>query len=178
MATGVDPWTSQNAFEIEFLDHCSWRLSCGDHVLLMSIYGAPSLPREKFPKNRLLDTYQRLFPEANQEDVDRFLSIFDAATGQRHGSMLIVAEDAEFEADRLREQGTKIKPTKLTSDLYQQVSGIDGAVIVDPHGVCYAIGAIIDGVASPQCTPSRGARYNSGIRYIVWGLPLKVDNGV
>ena len=166
MAAGVDPWTARNAFEIEFLDHYSWRLSCGDQVLLISNYGAPSLPQEKFPKHRLLDTYQRLFSESEREDVDRFVSLFDAATSQRHGSILIVARDAESEADRLREQGTKIEPAKLTPDLYRQVSGVDGAVIVDAHGVCHAIGVILDGVASPECTPSRGARYNSGIRYI------------
>ncbi|MCE2482358.1 MAG: hypothetical protein J4F33_05610, partial [Alphaproteobacteria bacterium] len=34
------------------------------------------------------------------------------------------------------------------------------------HGACHAIGVILDGVASSECTPSRGARYNSGIRYI------------
>ncbi len=166
MAAGIDPWTSRNVFEIEFLDHYSWRLSCGGQVLLISNYGAPSLPQETFSKNRLLDTYQRLFPESEQQDIDRFVSLFDAAASQRHGSLLIVARDARFEADRLREQGTKIEPIKLTPDLFQQVSAVDGAVIVDAHGACHAIGVILDGVASSECTPSRGARYNSGIRYI------------
>lgn len=166
MAAGVDPWTGPNAFEIEFLDHCSWRISCGDQVLLVSNYGAPSLPQERFPKHRLLDTYQRLFPEAKQEDMNRFMSLFDAAISQRHGSMLIVASDAESETERLQEQGTKIEPTTLTPELYQQVSGVDGAVIIDPNCVCHAIGVILDGAANPKCTPSRGARYNSAIRYI------------
>ena len=166
IAIGVDPWTSRNAFEIEFLDHYSWRLCCGDRVLLISNYGAPSLPKERFPKHRLVDTYQRLFPQSEQEGVDCFMSLFDAAINQRHGSILIVAKDAESEANRLREQGTRIEPIELTPDLYRQVSGVDGAVIIDPTGVCHAIGVILDGAASPECTPSRGARYNSGIRYI------------
>ena len=166
IAAGIDPWTNQNAFEVEFFDHYSWRLSCGNRVLFISNYGAPSLPKEIFPKHRLLDTYQRLFPQSEQQGVDCFMSIFDAAINQRHGSILIVAEDAESEANRLREQGTKIEPIRLTPDLYRQVSGVDGAVIIDPIGVCHAIGVILDGAASPECTPSRGARYNSGIRYI------------
>ena len=62
--------------------------------------------------------------------------------------------------------GTRIEPKTLTPKLYCQVSGIDGAVLVDPQGVCYAIGVILDGPAHPACTPSRGARYNSGIRYV------------
>lgn len=33
-------------------------------------------------------------------------------------------------------------------------------------GSCHAIGVILDGVAKDGCTPSRGARYNSAIRYV------------
>lgn len=104
--------------------------------------------------------------ESEEENVQGFAALFNTAVSQRHGSMLIVAKDAAVEADRLRGHGTKIEPTKLTPDLYQQVSAVDGTVIVDPYGVCHAIGVILDGPARPECTPSRGARYNSGIRYI------------
>ena len=166
VAAGLDPWASQNVFEIEFLDHFHWRLSCGYEVMLESRYGAPSLPQEKFPRHRLIDTYRRLFPEVGEKDVTHFLALFVAAVEQRHGSMLIVARDAELEADRLRGQGTRIEPMKLTPDLYRQVSDIDGTIIIDPHGICHAIGVILDGPARPECTPSRGARYNSGIRYV------------
>ena len=166
VATGTDPWASQGVFEIKFLDHYHWRLSCGGEVMLVSEYGVPSLPKEVFPKDHLLDTYQRLFPESDEKDVNRFAALFSAAVDQRHGSMLVVAKDAASEADRLRDQGTRIEPMKLTPDLYRQVSGIDGTVIIDPHGFCYAVGAILDGLAKPECTPSRGARYNSGIRYV------------
>lgn len=166
IAPGVDPWKSRNVFEIEFLDHYLWRLSCGGETMLVSKYGAPSLPQEKFPRDRLLDTYQRLFPESEAEDVECFAALFKTAVSQRHGSMLIVAKDAAAEADRLGGQGTKIQPTKLTPELYRQVSGVDGSVFIDPHGFCHAIGVILDGSASQECTPSRGARYNSAIRYI------------
>ena len=77
-----------------------------------------------------------------------------------------MAKDAELEVERLQGQGTRIEPTILTPDLYRQVSGIDGTIMIDPHGVCHAIGVILDGPARPECTPSRGARYNSGIRYV------------
>ena len=166
VAAGVDPWTSQDVFAIEFLDHYHWRLMCGDEVMLVSNYGAPSLPREQFPIHRLLDTYQRLFAEAGKEDLARFRALFDAAVDQRHGSMLVVAKDAQLEADRLRGQGTRIEPLKLTPALYRQISRIDGAVMIDPHCTCHAIGVILDGQATADCMPSRGARYNSGVRYV------------
>lgn len=164
--TDADPWITQDVFEVEFHDHYHWTLSCGDEVLLESRYGAPSLPHDKFPKARLLDTFQRLFPEADTADVTSFTALFDTAVAQRHGSMLVVARDAAQEADRLRGQGTKVEPTKLTPELYHRVSNIDGTIIVDPKCVCHAVGVILDGPANDDCTPSRGARYNSGVRYV------------
>jgi hypothetical protein len=166
VSNGVDPSVTQNVFEVEFHDHYHWSLSCGDEVLLVSRYGAPSLPQERFPKVRLVDTFQRLFPEVTAEDVGSFTALFHVAVEQRHGSMLVVAPDANEEAARLRGQGTKVVPTKLTPELYRRVSNIDGTIIIDPKCVCHAVGVILDGSANEDCTPSRGARYNSGIRYV------------
>jgi hypothetical protein len=166
IAKGTDPWVAQNVFEVEFHDHFHWSLSCGDEVLMVSRYGVPSLPQDRFPRARLLDTFQRLFPETTAEDVAGFTALFDAAVEQRHGSMLVVAQDAATEAARLNGQGTKIVPTKLTPELFRRVSNIDGTIIVDPMCICHAVGVILDGSANEQCTPSRGARYNSGVRYV------------
>ena len=166
VSPSADPCTSQEVFVVEFLDHCHWRLLYDDQVMLISRYGSPSLPRDAFPRHRLLDTYRRLFPEASAEDIDRFIALFQAALGQSHGSMMIVAQEAQAEANRLGGQGTRIDPIVMTPDLYHQVTGIDGAVIIDPHGVCHAIGVILDGPARPEGTASRGARYNSAIRYV------------
>ena len=166
VAPSADPCKIQEVFVVEFLDHCHWHLLHDGQVMLVSRYGSPSLPRDTFPRHRLLDTYERLFPEATKEDIDRFAALFDAAVGQHHGSMLIVAKEAGTEASRLGGQGTQIDPIVLTPDLYHQVSSIDGAVIISPHGVCHAIGVILDGPARPEGTASRGARYNSAIRYV------------
>ncbi len=166
IAKGTDPWNEQNVFKIEFHDHYHWSLSCGDEVLLVSRYGAPALPKDKFPKARLLDTFRRLFPETTTDDVANFTALFDAAVEQTHGSMLVVADDAVSEAARLSGQGTKIVPTMLTSELYRRVSNIDGTIIIDSKCICHAVGVILDGQANDQCKPSRGARYNSGIRYV------------
>lgn len=166
VVNGLNPQDLQNVFEIEFLEHYHWQLSCGDEVLLVSKYGLPSLPQERFPRARLLDTYRRLFGEVTDEDVEAFIKLFETAISQRHGSMIVIAQDAELEADRLKGQGTRVKPTKLTPEIFKRVSGIDGTIIIDSHCVCHAIGVILDGPALPECTPSRGSRYNSGIRYI------------
>ena len=166
LAPGVDPWMTQDVFEVEFLDHCQWRLSCGSEVMLISSYGIPSLPQEAFPTDRLADTYQRLFADARPSDLARFMEVFRVASETGHGSTLVIAEDAEKEAERLQRQGTHVDRTRLTPELFRQVSAIDGAILVDPRGNCHAVGVILDGAARPECTPARGSRYNSAVRYV------------
>ncbi len=166
LAPGVDPWTTQDVFQIEFIDHYHWRLSCGEEVMLISRYGTPSLPQEPFPTERLADTYQRLFPHARPSDLARFMELFRVALRADHGSTLVTAQDAEEEAQRLQRQGAPVAPTRLTPELFRQVSSIDGAILVDPRGDCHAVGVILDGGARPECTPARGSRYNSAIRYV------------
>ena len=166
LASGVNPWTTQDVFQIEFLDHYHWHLACGEEVMLISRYGTPSLQQETFPRERLTDTYQRLFPGARPSDLSRFLELFRVAVNAGHGSTLVTAQDAEEEAQRLQRQGARVTPTRLTPELFRQVSSIDGAILVDPRGVCHAVGVILDGSARPECTPARGSRYNSSIRYV------------
>jgi hypothetical protein len=55
---------------------------------------------------------------------------------QPRGSMLVVAEDAAAEADRLDLQGTRIEPTRLTADLIEKATRIDGTILADPDGLC------------------------------------------
>ena len=160
------PWDSQEVFEIVFDGHYRWHLSCGDHVLLVSKYGIASLPQPAFAICQLTDTHSRLFPNSKPASKGRLVSVCDAALRQGHGSMLVVAEDAKSEAERLEGQGSRIKPVRMTQRLYRQVSRIDGCILVDPDLVCHAVGVILDGPAHAKCTPARGARYNSGLRYV------------
>jgi hypothetical protein len=34
-----------------------------------------------------------------------------------------------------------------------------GGVLIDPNGTCYAIGVILDGIATTKGDPARGSRY-------------------
>ena len=163
----ADPWSSQDVFEIDFVGHYNWHLRCGRNILLSSKYGVPGLPVPRFPIHHLTETHERLFPESKHGIRSRLSKLCDFATSQPHGSMLVVAQDAASEAERLKRQGIRVEPTKLTQRLYRQVSRIDGSILVDPDLVCYAVGVILDGSAHVNCTASRGARYNSGLRYVL-----------
>lgn len=166
--------SDQDAFTVEFLDHYTWELRCGDLPLLRCDFGSPSLPREAVEKDTLTSSLERLFPESTVADREQIWQLFIAAARQDLGSMIVVAEDARAEADRLARQGTGIMPVKLTLDLLRQVSSIDGTILLDPHANCHAIGVILDGAASDQCTPSRGSRFNSAVRYVSSGAARRL----
>jgi len=158
--------SAQDAFTIDFLDHYHWELRCGRQPMLRSRYGLPKLPQEPVSRVAFTSNYARLFPNSSEQVRDHIWTLFNVATGQEHGSMILIAADAADEAARLAQQGTGIEPTLLTEELLRRVSGIDGTIILDPHGICHAVGVILDGSANPECTPSRGSRFNSGLRYV------------
>jgi len=166
--------SEQDVFMVEFLDHYTWELRCGDLPLLRCDYGSPSLPSEALEKDTLISSLARLFPQSTAADQEQIWQLFIAAARQDGGSMIVVADDAEAEADRLARQGTGIAPVKLTVDLLRQVSSIDGTILLDPHAACHAIGVILDGPANDQCTPSRGSRFNSAVRYARSGLARRL----
>jgi DNA integrity scanning protein DisA with diadenylate cyclase activity len=54
----------------------------------------------------------------------------------------------------------------MTPSVLRLVTNIDGAVLIEPSGMCHAIGAILDGLATEKGDSSRGSRYNSALRYV------------
>jgi hypothetical protein len=156
----------RSGFSVRFIDHYHWELRYHKQVLLRSHYSVPRLPKEPFNQDHFIANYRRLFPHSELEDAHYLWSMMMVQTQQRHGSMIVVAADIAAEAERLGAQGTRIEPVRLTAELLQSASGIDGTIMLDPFGSCHAIGMILDGDASEQCTPSRGSRYNSGVRYV------------
>jgi len=155
-----------HAFTVRILDHCQWELRHAGQSLIACRYGEPQVPQDVIRKDLFMASLRRFFPGQSDHSAARIWGLLLAAAQQRHGSMLVVASDAAAEAHRLGRQGTTVEATLLTEDLLKCVSGIDGTILIDPDGMCYAMGVILDGTASPECTASRGSRYNSAVRYI------------
>ena len=155
-----------DAFIVNFLDHYQWELCLGEHALMYSRYREPRLPQGPVSYERFSSNYLRLFTSATASDADVVWRLFTACTTMSHGSMIVVAEDAEAEAERLSDQGTPIYPVQMDCELLHRVSGIDGSILLDPKGICYAIGVILDGSATSDCSPARGSRFNSALRYV------------
>ncbi len=123
----------------------------------------------------------------NFESVDtvvtRLTDIIKDAAGQKHGTTIVFSRCARQEVQRLKKTCFQIEDVRLSLDsgLIKPITAIDGAVICDFDGVCHAIGVILDGMTIVETDTelekrpvvdkimeediSRGARYNSAIRY-------------
>ena len=78
---------------------------------------------------------------------------------------MVISANASKEASRLANDSTQISPIQLNGTNIAKLSSIDGAILANEQGVCYSIGVILDGSATTKGSSTRGARYNSSIRY-------------
>ncbi|MGZ4604791.1 MAG: diadenylate cyclase [Blastococcus sp.] len=164
LAAGYDP-KSESAFFLRVIGRGSWELEHAGMPLMVVNDGQASVPRERLARSTFDDAVDRLF--GDDGDVQRLWELARAASHQAHGTMLVVHADAASEAIRLSPPAMRVKPRPLTDSTLLAVSAIDGAIIVDPTGKCQAVGAILDGRATPGSgDASRGARFNSAHRYL------------
>ncbi len=156
----VDP-----IYWIEFLDHLKWRLYYGQKELLSCTNLLPLLPNTGSDLAKLKGHLSLTFKGIDYDET-RILTIIQAAKKQSKGTMLVITEKAETESLRLQSSSIKITPVKLSKAQTNLITSIDGAVILSPDGFCHAIGTILDGYSTANGDSSRGARYNSAIRYL------------
>lgn len=156
----------ENVFEVVFLGHHHWELRHACELLMGVSFGQPYLPKLLGYETKLRQDLPRLFSGIQSDSTELLLSLVRQAERERHGTLMVISVEAAAEADRLKNQATPIEPCVLTPELLGHLTGIDGAVLVDTNGYCYAIGVILDGQASVHGNPGRGARFNSAIRYV------------
>ncbi|QKG53711.1 diadenylate cyclase [Hymenobacter sp. BRD67] len=160
-----DP-SREDLFEIHFVTHYAWEFAHAGQILLRSRYGLPTLPRPRLNLNRFRRDLKRTFSITRPDKVEHLWQVVLEASRQPKGTLLVITTEALAEADRLKLQCTLIEPVPLTPLITQLITAIDGAVLLDPEGYCYSIGVILDGKASGHGTSTRGARYNSAVRYV------------
>jgi hypothetical protein len=160
--------TREDLFVIHFVTHYAWEFEHAGQVLMRSRYGLPTLPRPRLNKLRFKRDLKRTFDGliTKTEQATRLWEVVLEASRQPKGTLLVITTEALAEADRLKLQCTLIEPVPLTPLITQLITAIDGAVLLDPEGYCYSIGVILDGKASGHGTSTRGARYNSAVRYV------------
>jgi hypothetical protein len=156
----------EDLYEISILDRHLWELAHAGQALMRVHDGLPSLPAPLFDASRLRRDLRRIFPYLADAQSNLLVELVGEAAKEKHGTMLVISEEAVAEADRLANQATLVEPCTLTPELLRQLTPIDGAVLLDPAGTCRAIGVILDGMATEKGNPARGARFNSAIRYV------------
>jgi hypothetical protein len=155
-----------SVFRAVFTGHYRWALYVNDTLLMNCAFGVPSVPQSRLTETTFFSNVQRILPGLTLNQGEALWDAVSAAMDQRHGTMLVVSDNALNEAQRLKSQAITIEPIKLNSAFVARISGIDGAILVDRDCNCHAIGVILDGIATDEGDPSRGARYNSALRYV------------
>jgi len=156
----------ESIFEINFSKHYNWDVSHDGNPLMIVSFMQPSTPKERMDKIKFETDIVRIFKGVKSGDVEFLWELIESAANQKHGTMVVISSEAKKEASRLGRQGFQIEPVKLGDSFFNSITAIDGAVLLDPNGTCHAIGVILDGKASEKGDASRGARYNSAIRYL------------
>lgn len=144
----------------------SWELRHGAQPLLRVDNGHPTLPQDQIDDDTFVEIFSRVFPDQDVQGRSAVWELARACTQQRHGTMLVVHPDAAAEGERLLPQAHLVEATRLSARTLTAMTKVDGAVLVSPDGTCHATGVILDGAATGTGDGSRGARYNSAIRYL------------
>lgn len=155
----------ESLFIVNFTKHFHWEVTHHDHVLVSVAFRMPDLYNEKINREKFFSSLKRLFAGIDKIRLNTLWDITMEATKQQHGTILAISSKAADEALRLSSQCFKIRPIRINKDIIHQITSIDGAVLIDIDCTCHAIGVILDGIATSNGDSSRGAMYNSAVRY-------------
>jgi hypothetical protein len=172
MRDGYDS-SREDLFVVRFKSQFVWELLHAGQTMLHVRFGVPCLKAPGFDRPRFERDLHRVIPNVGTDMAKRLTDLSACVASQPHGAMLVISAHAKDEADRLQKQASPVKPFRMTEDNLPWVTAIDGAVLCDIEGDCHAVGVILDGKASQRCSPTRGARYNSAVRYVE-GAPQSI----
>jgi hypothetical protein len=157
--------STESIFSIQFKGiHC-WDIIHNNQILFQMRFGLPQFHREAINKDKFFSDAKRIFSTGTINQIENLYTLAIASTKQNKGAMLVISNNASAEADRLSKQCINIKPIKLDSNSILNLTSIDGGVLLDPDGIAYAQGVILDGIVGTKGDSARGSRYNSAITY-------------
>jgi hypothetical protein len=157
--------STEDLFRFTVVEQGVWTMSHHDDALLRVANGHPQLPRPRMSRSLFEEGMRRVFSSVDDDDVHAIWRLAQTAVGEGKGTLLVVTTAAAEEAKRLAPQALAINPQPIGSRMLRSLTRIDGAVLLTPDGTCHAVGVILDGLATGEGDPGRGARYNSAVRY-------------
>lgn len=157
------PVESESIFTVSIVGRGRWELCHSERALLAVRDGTPMLPSGPLDVRYFCEIVDRLLPGAS---IPSLVNLANAAGSNSHGAMLVISSDAAGEAERLYPQTSRITPVEISPEVLVQLTAMDGGIIIDPHGICHAVGVILDGAACGGESSARGSRFNNAIRYV------------
>lgn len=151
---------------IQFQYHGVWELRQAGRVIVHINALDDAVTSIGLSEERFRADVQKVFGALPPAELQHLWSLIAAANRQSRGTNVLISAHAAVEAERLDSQGTRVRPVELTPLLMERLTSIDGTVIIDTHGVCHAIGAILDGAVAAHGDRTRGGRYNSALMYV------------
>jgi len=166
---------------VKIKGHLRWRIYDSKGKMMLEFkhmtYKAPTA--DDFNVSRFNTLFNNFFRNTAGDSID-IVSIIVEALKQKHGTTVIIADEAEKETSRLcnAERGITIQPINLIEniEIIEKLTAIDGAMIIDSKGICYSIGVILDGNVVVAGNKGRGARYNSAYNYIAGKAKKETGN--
>lgn len=156
----------EDLFVVKFVKHHCWEVVHDNQVLMRTTYNEPRLPQPNLDEADLKEKLTEFVPGVGNARATHLVRLAKLVSEANTGTMLVITPDAAAEAKRLADQCFTVRPFSLSAEQLPSVLEIDGAVLLDERGNCHAIGAILDGRATPLGTSARGSRYNSAVRYV------------
>jgi len=156
----------EDLFEVSFTNYYTWELSHDAQKLMRASHEHISLPKAKVAYESFFFKLKQVFKDIDNAKIRALYLLLMEAIKYNKGTLLVFSTNAASEARRLKNQCFQVAPITMTNDVIRSVINIDGAIMMDLDGVCHGIGAILDGMATSRGDASRGARYNSAIRYV------------
>jgi DisA bacterial checkpoint controller nucleotide-binding len=147
---------------INFLGRGRYRWLYRDKAIFEVYMGQPRLARPAISAFEFSERFGRCFPG---RDCSRIWGMVEAVVGSPGGASLIICGSADREARRLG-GSFAVEPFAPQPSQVAAFASLDGGVLVNPDGVLFAFGVLLDGAASAmKDDSSRGSRYNSAVRY-------------
>ena len=160
----------QSGCKIKFMGNRSWILTIDNKSIFSYENGNYVFSFQEKENDILPQAIKTQFSHLSLQEQDRIEYVIKIACTQRHGTSIIVFEDARIEIERLYglDRGIKIEAINLfeCSEFIERITSIDGAIFMDKSCSCSFIGALVDGTSISKGNPARGARYNSIYNYI------------
>ena len=151
---------------IKFLGLNTWQLIHGETVMLTIKDKKPVFDKPDTIIKLFYDLLPKKFPSITDKDKNTLWDIINQCKNQKKGTLIIISGMADKESLRLKNDSIYLAPKFISKNIYKQLSSIDGAILLDIHGICHSIGVILDGVSTISSDSGRGSRYNSAIRYV------------